>query len=497
MKRRSSFLLAIVLLLTVMCGNTAFAEYTGPEPSTLNPYALTASEMTVDDLHPYGSAALSFKIDNLPGDTGDRTLTWYVNIEKRIGTGVWVVVENIPATTMLSSHATGGGGYNFEQLWVEDYQWDGGMPIGYRIQVVLEDLTANRGGKSPYSNVATLGLLSSSWATTELKEAQNDGLIPDILQGKDLTKPVTREEFCELAVLLYGEVSGQTAVPVSPNPFSDTTNPQILKAAQLGITTGVSATLFKPDDLITREQCAAMLFRAIRKIAPNGNYSVASAKPFSDQKHISGYAVEAAKYMALHEIIKGDAAGNFMPKATTTDQIARGYGQATREAAIIMSKRTYKDMTGTGVLTPTPASSTTPAQASSTPTGTSALVGTWSQDGASGTLVDPATGYATGSVYNGEWYVFRPDGTFRYVIVSSGQIVSGGVVREGSYSVSGGNILLSGIREAWYPNPAASGQKATYTNAPSADESLTFALSMDGKSLTLQVLGGSDTFYRV
>jgi len=40
-------------------------------------------------------------------------------------------------------------------------------------------------------------------------------------------------------------------------------------------------------------------------------------------------------------IIKGDDKGYFMPKATTTAQQATGYGTATREAAILMSVRTY------------------------------------------------------------------------------------------------------------------------------------------------------------
>lgn len=489
MQHRSPFLCAMILLLTMFGGTTAFADGANPSPSTLTPYALTISELPEDGLHPHGSAALTFKIDNLPGDTGDSTLTWYVNIEKRIGTGEWQGVNAIPSTTMLATYATGNGNYRFEQLWVEDYQWDGSTPVSYRVQVVLDDLTGNRGGRSGYSNEATLGLLSHSWATTELKEAQANGLIPGILQGKDLTKPVTREEFCELAVLLYEEVSGQAAVAVSPNPFTDTTNPQILKAAKLGITTGVTTTLFKPNDLITREQCAAMLFRAIKKITPNGNYSVTSATPFADQRLISSYALDAAKYMSLHAIIKGDDAGNFMPKATTAAQTAKGYGQATREAAIIMSNRTYKDMTGTG-------GTSGAGTSGSSSSAVSSLVGTWSQGGASGSIVDPATGYATGSVYNGEWYVFRADGTFRYVIVSSGTIISGGIVHEGRYAASGGNLLLTGIRESWYPNPAASGQKATYTNVTVADETIGYTLSADGSSLTLEVYGGSDTYAR-
>jgi len=48
--------------------------------------------------------------------------------------------------------------------------------------------------------------------------------------------------------------------------------------------------------------------------------------------------------MAKLGIIKGDDAGNFMPEATTTAQSAAGYGMATREAAILMTVRTYESM---------------------------------------------------------------------------------------------------------------------------------------------------------
>ena len=156
--------------------------------------------------------------------------------------------------------------------------------------------------------------------------------------------PITREEFCELAVLLYEKVTDTAASPAPSNPFTDTTNSQILKAYALGITTGTSTTTFSPKTLINREQCAAMLFRAIKAIAPAADYSVAGIKDFPDQKDISSWAVDATKYMSKLGIIKGDASGNFMPKATTTAQTAAGYGMATREAAILMTVRTYETM---------------------------------------------------------------------------------------------------------------------------------------------------------
>jgi len=41
---------------------------------------------------------------------------------------------------------------------------------------------------------------------------------------------LNREEFCELAVLLAEKMTGTPAAPFSPNLFTDTSNPQVLKA---------------------------------------------------------------------------------------------------------------------------------------------------------------------------------------------------------------------------------------------------------------------------
>jgi hypothetical protein len=198
---------------------------------------------------------------------------------------------------------------------------------------------------SAYSNIVTIGnpaywSNASDWATPELRRAAELGLVPDILKDADMTKPITREEFCELAVLLYEKCTDRTA-EVATNPFTDTQNPQILKAYGLGITTGTSATTFSPKVLINREQCATMLYRAIKVISPSGDYSIEGVKDFPDQQYISSWAVEATKYMAKIGIITGNTKGEFMPKATTSAQEATGYGMATREQAIAMSVRTY------------------------------------------------------------------------------------------------------------------------------------------------------------
>lgn len=185
---------------------------------------------------------------------------------------------------------------------------------------------------------------ADSWALPEVNAASGYDLLPDILSGKDLTQPMTREEFCELSVRLYEKMSRKSVKPAASDTFSDTSNSQVLKAYALGITSGTSASTFDPAAQINREQCAAMLFRTIKLIKPNGNYDVSSVAPFPDNKKISPWAIDAAKYMNKISIIKGDDGGNFMPKPATQEQINKGYGMAKREETILMVIRTFSQL---------------------------------------------------------------------------------------------------------------------------------------------------------
>jgi hypothetical protein len=313
---------------------------------------------------------------------------------------------------------------------------------------------------SPFSNVISHNMPAwsgaSSWATGELKKANEAGLIPDILKGADLTKPITREEFAELAVLLYEKTMGQTAAATSPNPFKDTTNPQILKAFKLGITTGTTATTFAPKELINREQVATMLSRALRVIAPNADFSTTGAPVFADRKDISTYAVGHVLFMAKLEIIKG-VDGKFMPKATTTAQKASGYATATREQSIAMSVRSYEKMDaiksskGAAVPVTQPASATPPAAQQPTtpaaPTESKAaassanapVIGTWSLGNISGGRYNAVSGkYEGGATGLGQTYIFKADGTFQELIIWSNAEYT-----TGKYSVKDGVITLT------------------------------------------------------
>ena len=194
----------------------------------------------------------------------------------------------------------------------------------------------------------------STWAKNEVEDAYQNGLIPEVLQGEDLTQKIDRAEFASVAVLVYENISNTTA-PNASSPFNDiSSNPSesdINRAYGLGITTGTSRTTFDPDTLITREQLATMLCRAIKKykfpewtIDNDDEYFFGniSGKRFADHDQIEDYAKDSVYFMASAGIIKGVDDTHFAPKATTTREEAIGYGMATREQAVIMANRIRK-----------------------------------------------------------------------------------------------------------------------------------------------------------
>ena len=328
----------------------------------------------------------------------------------------------------------------------------------------------------PFSNVISHNMPAwseaSKWATGELKKADEYGLIPASLKGADMTKPITREEFAELAVKLYEKTTGKAAQAVSPNPFTDTTNPEVLKAFKVGVTTGTSATAFAPKELTNREQVATMLSRAIRVMAPGGDFGTAGAPSFSDQKDISSWALEHVKFMSKNEIIKGTN-GKFMPKATTTAEKAAGYATTTREMAIVMSVRSFEKFKGA---TAAPAASSAAPAPTQTPTPSAntgkGIVGVWETHIATGTHHDI---HLT--------YVFNSDGTYNYLVRSTYDFSCNAY--KGNYKIENGKISFTNVSKILfhYDKPGysfliAEAEKAGY-KATDNDEKTFEVISSD------------------
>jgi len=196
-------------------------------------------------------------------------------------------------------------------------------------------------------------LISSEWATAEIAKADALGLIPDSLKSEDLTKPITRAEFAAVSVKTYEAMSGRLAIPEVSNPFTDTNDVEVLKAYNVGITTGISATEFAPQALLNREQAATMLTRVFKRVTMT-NWTIQTdadfplaynrAAPFADDGDISDWARDSVYFMASNGIIQGTGNNMFSPKAVTPEQQAINYASATREQALIIAVRMVENL---------------------------------------------------------------------------------------------------------------------------------------------------------
>ncbi len=170
---------------------------------------------------------------------------------------------------------------------------------------------------------------ASDWAIEELKKAAKLDLIPASLKEADLSQNITREEFAEVAVLAYQNISESYTPPADPNPFTDTTNTEVLKAYAIGITTGTSETTFDPNALITREQMATMMARALEKAGVDTKRFDPTARTvFADHKLMHDWSMDAIYFMSDKEIIKGIGNNEFGV-----------LGNATREQSLLISVR--------------------------------------------------------------------------------------------------------------------------------------------------------------
>ena len=157
------------------------------------------------------------------------------------------------------------------------------------------------------------------WAKDQVNEAIASGLVAGGL-GEDYRVNITRAQFAATTVKLYEAMSGEKAAPAAENPFTDTSDPVILQAAELGFVYGITGDTFAPGRLVTREQAAAMLSRGYTKLG--GEIPQVTATSFTDDGGISSYAKSSVAFMAEKGIVSGKGENRFDPGGSASVQEA-------------------------------------------------------------------------------------------------------------------------------------------------------------------------------
>ncbi len=155
---------------------------------------------------------------------------------------------------------------------------------------------------------------TGAWYHDAVDYALHNGLINGY--GSDSFGPNDALTRAQLAQILFNK-AGRPAVTGS-GAFADVAPGQwyanaIQWAGQNGIVNGQGNGLFGPDDDITREQLAVMLWRYAGRPA-----ATSTALPFDDTDKISGYALDAVRWAVENGILKGYGGGRLGPQDRAT-----------------------------------------------------------------------------------------------------------------------------------------------------------------------------------
>ena len=134
--------------------------------------------------------------------------------------------------------------------------------------------------------------------------------------GNGLFGPNNNLTRAQLAQILYNR-EGRPAV-TGGSPFTDVVNgtwysDAIIWAAANGIVGGYGNGRFGPNDNITREQLATILWRYSKSPAATNK-----ELHFNDVDEISGYALDAIRWAVEHGILNGFSGGRLGPKGLAT-----------------------------------------------------------------------------------------------------------------------------------------------------------------------------------
>jgi hypothetical protein len=163
--------------------------------------------------------------------------------------------------------------------------------------------------------------VADHWAKLQIGVMASRGYTDGMARGKlEPDKPITRAEYAGLLAVSAGL---SELMPVFP--YTDVSRmgwyfEGISQAAKAGIVTGVAEERFAPDALITREQAAVMLMRALAHSKGTRLEELVVMKPagFSDLDEISAWALKSVTLAYTSGLLQGNPDGTFKPKGMLT-----------------------------------------------------------------------------------------------------------------------------------------------------------------------------------
>ena len=158
----------------------------------------------------------------------------------------------------------------------------------------------------------------STWAIMEVREMQKRGMIPSCLDNCNMKDGITRAQMCGIAILAYEKVTGADYTPKNSGYFTDSNDPDVNAAYELGIVGGYGNGKFGPNDTLTREQFFKIMANFMQVIGyPRDDSRAVSLSQYRDGSSVASWAQSPARLMIYIGAVRGDGK-NLNPKNNTT-----------------------------------------------------------------------------------------------------------------------------------------------------------------------------------
>lgn len=147
----------------------------------------------------------------------------------------------------------------------------------------------------------------SEWAQEEVTLAKDNYLVPEELEG-NYQESIKRYEYVLLALEVL-KMNGDHTQIAKRYPFTDIYGhpyeKEIVLAYNAGIIEGYGDGQFKPDEYISRQEIAALVYRVVNKINPYYEVRSNSYHEYGDRSIIRSWALPYIDYCYDMELMKG------------------------------------------------------------------------------------------------------------------------------------------------------------------------------------------------
>ena len=253
-------------------------------------------------------------------DKGYKFSGWYDDSGDKLSSSdeyTFTAESNIEITAKFSKKTTGGsgdrggGGGSFGGSGNSGGSTSSKKPTKEEPEEKKKDDSAK---PATYSDVKT-----NDWFYDSVKYVSENGIMNGITEKEFApNNNLTRAMF--VTVLYRIEGSPETGM----SPFGDVGSGSwyekaVSWATENNIVNGVSETEFAPNNNITREQMAAILYRYAtykgKDVTLKGNANTLS---FDDTEEISGYAISALQWAVENGLMSGESPSTINPKNNST-----------------------------------------------------------------------------------------------------------------------------------------------------------------------------------